>query len=79
MRLARPGVEDLEHVPLVDPEAHAVAPPQMQSVVSVGTSVSVLVEVDGSASSIVGLLVVISIEVSAVKDVAAVCVGLWQG
>ena len=47
--------------------------PQMESVVSVDTSVSVL---HGSASDIVGLLVVVSIEVSAAEDVAAVGVGL---
>ena len=44
----------------------------MQSVVSVDTSVLMLVEVDGSASDIVGLLVVVSFEVNAAEDVAAV-------
>ena len=37
---------------------------------------SVLAEVDGSASGIVGLLVVVSIEVSAAEDVLVVSVGL---
>ena len=50
-----------------------MTPPQMQSVVSADTSVSVLA---GSASGIVGLLVVVSIEVSAAEDAAVVGVGL---
>jgi hypothetical protein len=54
------------YAPFVDPKARAVAPPQMQLVPSV------LVEVDGSASGIVGLLGVIS----AAEDIAAVGVGL---
>ena len=46
------------------------------AVVSVDTSVLMLVEVDGSMSDIVGLLVIVSIEANAAEDVMAVGVSL---